>query len=187
MGVLVYGLSVSPWSSSSISRRCDKEELKGGMLIEPASSAVVPASAVAWAALLAGLQASGVATRGVPSSQGGGATLSAADRLRWDARVVSTLHALVLVLGAISSGRQRGPCIRLRDTSSLRRGAAVADIWHAHTARLAGLPHTQSLVHNLSAVTSGHQHHTAEVARGLITVKSRTSAAQAAACASTTH
>ncbi len=71
------------------------------MLVEPASSAVVPASAVAWAALLAGLQASGIATRGVSSSQHGGSSLSPADRLRWDARMVSTVHALVLVLGAI--------------------------------------------------------------------------------------
>ena len=71
------------------------------MIVRPASSAVVPASAIAWAALLAALQVSGVARRGVTSSQhGGAALLSPADRLRWDARVVSTIHALLLVLGA---------------------------------------------------------------------------------------
>ena len=70
------------------------------MIVEPASSAVVPASVLAWAVLLGGLQVSGVATRGVRSASRSGTGLSAADRLRWDVRVVSTVHALLLVLGA---------------------------------------------------------------------------------------
>ena len=70
-----------------------------GLMIDPASSQVVPGSAIAWSAFLAGLQLSGAATRGVLSSQPSGTPLSAADRLRWDARLVSTAHSLVLVVG----------------------------------------------------------------------------------------
>ncbi len=123
------------------------------MVVEPASSAVVPASAVAWAALLAGLQASGVATRGVSSSQGGRATLSPADRLRWDARVVSTVHALVLVLGAISSCRKRGQCSRLLDTSSLRRGVTGGQHLARTRSTLTGFQTPHLLVRRVSVVT----------------------------------
>ena len=69
-------------------------------MIGPASSRVVQGSAIAWSALLAGLQLSGVATRGVLCGQGSGKPLSAVDRLRWNARLVSTAHAVVLVIGA---------------------------------------------------------------------------------------
>ncbi len=102
-------------------------------MIGPASSKVVPASAIAWSALLAGLQLSGVATRGVVSSQGSRKPLSAADRLRWNARLVSTAHAVVLVIGAPFT-----PCTKLlacpvdplQATSPFN---AAADISHAHS------------------------------------------------------
>ena len=72
-------------------------------LVPLASPLVAPCSALVWSACFAMLQLTGIARRGVHSGKkspsGEPTPLRRRDQLMWDARLVSTLHAIVLIVG----------------------------------------------------------------------------------------